>query len=360
MQKVLIIEDDPAIRKQMAQILRFGGVEPLEAENGKAGVERAVSAVPDLIVCDIMMPELNGFGVLQALRENPRTAMIPFIFLTALVGNSDRRRGMEEGADDYITKPFKPEALLASVRRRLEKRKRQIAESRLRAEEVSLAVAASIPHEILKTLDHITAVTNLLALKCGAGDSEVVAMSQAVVKESVQLRRMIGRMHLYAQFPQLYAHRFELAKTGKPAIAKETVERVAQEICRGWNRERDLVVVAEPAQLPMTDQYLTLVLEELVDNACKFSITGTPIEVKGVGRQAFWSLAVSNYGPGMSAEQIGQIGAFKQFWNGNKKPQGLGLGLALTQGIARLHGCEFTIQSEADATTATVLVPLEG
>jgi signal transduction histidine kinase len=285
--------------------------------------------------------------------------MIPFIFLTALVASHDRRRGMEEGADDYISKPYRPEALVSSVRRRLEKRNRQIEDSRLRVEEVSLAVAASVPQEILETFEHITTVTNLLALKYAAEDTEVSAMHQVVALESVRLRRMIRRLHLYAQLPQLYANRFELIKTGKFVATRETLDRIAREICRSWKREKDLVVVSEPAQLPFCEEYLAVLVEELVDNACKFSAPGIPIEVKGDGQHTFWSLAVSNRGAGMSADQIAQIGAFKQFWSGNRKPKGLGLGLALTQGIARLHDCEFTISSSEDATTATVLVPIE-
>jgi signal transduction histidine kinase len=106
-------------------------------------------------------------------------------------------------------------------------------------------------------------------------------------------------------------------------------------------------------------EYLVLLVEELVDNACKFSAPGTLIEVKGHGQLEFWSLAVSNRGTGMSQDQIARVGAFKQFWNCSKKPQGLGLGLVLTQGVARLHGCEFAIESGAGAITASVLVPLE-
>jgi CheY-like chemotaxis protein len=359
MQKVLIIEDDHAIRKQMAQVLRFEGFDPLEAADGKLGVASALKNLPDLIICDILMPEMDGFGVLQALRDNPRTMMTPFIFLTALAGLTDRRRGMAEGADDYITKPFQAEALLASVRRRLEKRRRQNEESRLRAEEVSLAVATLVPEEILGTLDFITTVTNLLALKYAAGDTEVAAMHEAVARESVRLRRMIRRLHLYAQLPQLYARRFELTKSGQIDNSKESIERIAHEVSRTWRREPDLTITAEQVKLPLCEEYLGLLVEELVDNACKFSPSGTTIEVQGTVQRAFWSLAVSNRGEGLSAEQIARMGAFKQFWSGNKKPQGLGLGLALTQGIARLHGCEFTIQSEAGVTTATILVPLE-
>ena len=106
MQKILIIEDDRATRKLASQVLRFEGFEVLEAANGRLGVEQAISCVPDLIVCDIMMPELDGFGVLRALRENPLTALTPFIFLTAKSKSEDRRQGMDEGADDFISKPF--------------------------------------------------------------------------------------------------------------------------------------------------------------------------------------------------------------------------------------------------------------
>jgi two-component system sensor histidine kinase/response regulator len=306
-----------------------------------------------------MMPELDGFGVLQAVRDNPRTAMIPFIFLTAMVGSLDRRHGMEEGADDYITKPYTPAALIGSVRRRLEKRKRQLEESRLQAEEVSLAVAASVPQEIMEKLDHIMTVTSLLAHKYAGQDPQVSEMQQSVAQESADLRRLLRRLHLYAQLPQLYASRFELLKSGPPVATEPVLEKVAREVCRRWKRETDLSIASELAQLPMREEYLVLLIEELLENACKFSAPGTPIEVKGYGRTQFWSLSVSNRGAGLSADQIARIGAFKQFWSGSKKPKGLGLGLALAQGIARLHGCEFVVHSDAEATSSNVLVPLE-
>lgn len=359
MAKILIIEDDPATRQQLGRVLHFEGFEALEAANGRVGVATALSAAPDLIVCDIMMPDLDGFGVLQALREHPRTALIPFIFLTAKVADTDLRHGMEGGADDYMTKPYDPDALVGSVRRRLEKRSRQLEESRLRAEEVSLAVAASVPQEILEPLEHITTVMKLLALKYAAQDTQVGAMHQAVARESVRLRRMMWRLHLYAQLPQLYAHRFEFLGTGPPAATGGLLERVAREVCRRWDRETDLVISSEEAQLPLREEYLELLIEELVDNACKFSAPGTPVEVRGHGQPEYWSLAVSNRGAGLSPEQMAQIGAFKQFWTGKKKPRGLGLGLALAQGIVRLHGCELALHSAAETTTATVLVPLE-
>jgi DNA-binding response OmpR family regulator len=359
MHRILIIEDEPAIRKQMAQILRYEGFETLEAENGRLGAATAIASPPDLIVCDIMMPGLDGFGVLQALRENPRTAMTPFIFLTALVASDDLRQGMEAGADDYITKPYKPAALIGSIRRRLEKRNRQNEESRRRAEEVSLAVASSVPAEIVETLDRITSVTNMLALKFAGADPQVAAVQQSVLQESVRLRRMMRRLHLYAQLPQLYANRFELVKVTQRTPAKAVLERVAREVCRTWKRELDLVIQAEPIDFPLSEEYLVLFVEELVDNACKFSAPGTPVEIGGHGESAFLSLTVSNRGAGMSADQIARIGAFQQFWKGSKKPPGLGLGLALTQGITRLHGCEFAIESDTDRTIACLLAPLE-
>lgn len=359
MQKILIIEDDQTLRQQMAQVLRFEGYDTREAANGMLGVTSAISSAPDLVVCDIMMPELDGFGVLQALRDNPRTAMTPFIFLTALAASQDRRHGMEEGADDYITKPYSPESLVGSVRRRLEKRNRQLEETRLRTEEVSLAVAASVPQEILESLDRMTTVTNLLALKYAGDDPQVAAMQQSVAQESMRLRRMIWRLHLFAQLPQLYAHRFEIVKTGSLTAAGAMLEHVAQEVCRTWKRGGDLVLTSEPAQLPLREEYLALLVEELVDNACKFSAPGKPIEVTGRRQREFWALAVTNRGAGMSAGEISRIGAFKQFWTGRKKPKGIGLGLALAQGVARLHGCEFAIESGGDAITATVLVPRE-
>src|SRR6187402_1754729 len=121
MRRLLVIDDHEDIRENTAEILSLAGYETFTAENGKRGVEVAIREKPDLVICDIMMPELDGYGVLHLLRKNPLTQTIPFIFLTAKTERSDFRKGMELGADDYITKPFDDNELLSAVEVRLRK-----------------------------------------------------------------------------------------------------------------------------------------------------------------------------------------------------------------------------------------------
>ena len=122
MKKILVIDDNTGIRENTAEILTLAGYKTSTAENGKIGVELAIREIPDLIVCDIMMPELDGYGVLHLLKKNPATEQIPFIFLTAKTERTDFRKGMEMGADDYITKPFDDLELLRAIEIRLKKK----------------------------------------------------------------------------------------------------------------------------------------------------------------------------------------------------------------------------------------------
>ena len=121
MKKILLIEDNEDIRNNTAEILELSNYEVIVAENGKVGVEKAIANNPDLIICDIMMPELDGYGVLHAVHKNEAIKNTPFIFLTAKTERSDFRKGMELGADDYITKPFDGTELLNAVDSRLKK-----------------------------------------------------------------------------------------------------------------------------------------------------------------------------------------------------------------------------------------------
>jgi CRP-like cAMP-binding protein len=123
--KILIIEDNNDIRENVVEILELAGYTVFEAQNGKTGVDLATKNLPDVILCDIMMPELDGYGVLYMLSKNPETATIPFIFLTAKAERLDLRKGMELGADDYLTKPFDDMDLLSAIETRLKKKELQ-------------------------------------------------------------------------------------------------------------------------------------------------------------------------------------------------------------------------------------------
>ncbi|HVX27353.1 MAG TPA: response regulator [Parafilimonas sp.] len=121
MKKILVIEDNAEVRDNISEILELSDYKVITAENGKKGVELALKEIPDLIVCDIMMPELDGYGVLHLLNKHVETYGIPFIFLTAKSEKTDLRKGMEMGADDYLTKPFDGIELLNAIEIRLKK-----------------------------------------------------------------------------------------------------------------------------------------------------------------------------------------------------------------------------------------------
>ncbi len=156
MKTILIIEDNEDIRENVAEILMLSGYNVLQAPNGRAGVETAQAHIPDLIICDIMMPGIDGYGVLHILHKDPPTQNIPFIFLTSKSERSDFRAAMEMGADDYITKPFAGNELLNAIESRLKKTellKKTLAPGIGGLNELRTAVSA-------KTLEDLTAESN--------------------------------------------------------------------------------------------------------------------------------------------------------------------------------------------------------
>ncbi len=149
MKKILVIEDNKDVRENTSEILELAGYKVSMAANGKEGVTKATTEKPDLIICDIMMPELDGYGVLHMLNKNPQTNHIPFIFLTAKTERSDMRKGMEMGADDYLTKPFDDLELLNAV------------ESRLKKTEALATFSASASTEAFDTLSKIKSLEEI-------------------------------------------------------------------------------------------------------------------------------------------------------------------------------------------------------
>src|SRR5258706_1629984 len=155
MAEILVIDDDLYVRQNIVQILEFEGFTVIDAETGMIGVEIATARLPDLIICDITMADLDGYGVLTQLRTNATTATIPFIFVTARADRNDTRYGMTLGADDYLTKPFTVAELLEAVNTQIEKRAvvNHLSEQKLDSLRASITLA--LPHELRTPLSGI-------------------------------------------------------------------------------------------------------------------------------------------------------------------------------------------------------------
>ncbi len=150
MKKILIIEDDTVVRENTAELLELANYSVITASNGKIGITQAKKHKPDIIICDIMMPELDGYGVLKILSKEKTTKHIPFIFLTAKTERKDVRKGMDMGADDYLTKPFNESELISAIESRLAKAA-IINERVVHKKDIEINTSKSQ----LKTLDHL-------------------------------------------------------------------------------------------------------------------------------------------------------------------------------------------------------------
>src|SRR5579859_7457818 len=162
MTRILVIEDEQFILENITEILAMEDFEVQGAQDGRAGVELAMTFRPDLIVCDVAMPEMSGYDVLIELRSKQEFATVPFIFLTAKASRSDMRKGMELGADDYLTKPFAAQDLLVAVHTRLEKRQAIDRAYSGRLDSLRESIIYALPHEFRTPLYGIVGYASLL------------------------------------------------------------------------------------------------------------------------------------------------------------------------------------------------------
>jgi signal transduction histidine kinase len=364
MKKVLAIDDSPEIRMIINETLNLFGVQTVLAEDGDSGVRLAKEHLPDLILCDINMPNLDGYETLRAMREDEATGFIPFIFLSGATDRITIRKGMELGADDYLTKPFSPKELMAAVNARLEKQAELQRLSDRKLNELRGNLTLALPHELRTPLNGIMGLAHLMMEDySNMPPEEVLESSRFIYDSALRLHRLIENFLVYSQIELMVSESktIEVPDSIKPVATREFIPSVARKVAVRHRREGDLLLNIENASLLVPAENLAKVVEELVDNAFKFSEPGKPVLVAGDVQVGKFQLSVVDKGRGMSGDQISRIGPHIQFERKTFEQQGGGLGLFIAKRITELLGGEFLVDSRPGCgTTVKVSFAIPG
>lgn len=355
MKNILIIEDEVQIRNNIQEILELSKFDTLIAENGLQGLKLAKDRHPDLILCDLMMPELDGYSVLTQLRQDSSTATIPLILLTAKSERSDLRRGMELGADDYLTKPFQPDELLQAITTRLHQKAIADEQTQEKLNNLSSSISHSLPHEINTPLNHILGISNLLIQEQGElSNEESVEMLQSIHKAALRLHRLTINFLMYADLELLASNPERVAiikNNGVKTFVKSLIEDVATKIAQSADRSADLSMEISDAIVKISPVKFNKIAEEIIDNAFKFSQPNTQVKIIGCLSDDVYHLSVIDHGRGMTKDHISNIGAYVQFERKMYEQQGSGLGLSIAKRWVELHGGEFSVESIPETQT---------
>lgn len=361
MQKILVIEDAAPLRNDIIEMLTYEGFSVIGAENGATGVEAAKSYQPDLIVCDIMMPELDGYDVLDRLRQDGMTAAIPFIFLTAKTDRADMRFGMGMGADDYLTKPFMAAELLDTIRARLDRREVYDILTNERISQLTENIITALPHELRTPLNTVIGFSNMIATEAHRlKPGQVTEWAMFINDAALRLYRLVENYLTFARAETLIRD-----QTRMEAVRQSTTEPGGiiqfQAILKAQQhkRENDLVMKLDESveRIHISDQDLGKITEEILDNAFKFSEKDTPIKIETRLNNGTYTIRFTDEGKGMSDEQVKQVGAHLQFERFIDEQQGSGLGLAIAKRLTEVFGGKLEIESKLDKGT-TIIVQL--
>ncbi len=362
--KILVIEDEKDVRLNILEILTSGGFDSLHADNGLTGVQLAKERSPDLILCDIKMPDFDGYNVLEALRQDPKTAMIPFIFLTAKADKADLRQGMNLGADDYLTKPFRRVELLDTIAARL-KRHRAQAEIQKKVDE--LQQINSQKNDLLNTITHdlrapLTTIKVALQLMDAMPDNrrQYVEIALTACDQGDELIQNLLDLYQLESGETLAApeplNLRELLRKTTDAFQVRT--RDCQQILKVNLPETLPVIVADGVSLRR-------ILVELLNNACKYTQSGGEICFKlregiNADQQTVLHFTIANQSE-IPAKNLPHI--FDKFYRvpGSDRWQkgGTGLGLALVKKLVEQLQGSIIVKSEMKWTTFVIELPYE-
>lgn len=368
--KILVIEDETTVGLNIKEILESGEFEAIVAENGKIGIELAKEHLPDLIVCDIMMPDMDGYAVLTALRQDRQTATIPLIFLTAKTTRDDLRQGMNLGADDYLTKPFRRKELLDAIASRLEKYAsvKQLEQKIEELEQIDRQkdeLIWTVSHDLRAPIANIKLIAETLRLIEPNPEQQKQYLN---ILDSVcdQGNDLINNLLTWRQL-----------EAAEYTISYETI-----------NLQYWLVGIIEPFEIRIRDRQqifhidipsnlpplkvdissLKRILTELLNNACKYTSSGKQIRLKFSHQpadsptyQAKITFSISNEAEIPEAD-IPHI--FDKFYRVDRSDaqfqSGTGLGLAIVRQIVEKLQGTIQVKSSGGWTIFTVELPSIG
>jgi len=354
MTKILVVEDSKEVRNNISQLLSIKGYDVEIAENGKIGLEKVNQAIPDLIISDIMMPEMDGHLFFNELRKSSRTALIPFIFLTAKASPEAIREGMSVGADDYLVKPFRANDLFNAVEARLDKKSKW--QSKITS--ITSHLSEYVPHELRTPLVGIMGFTDIMIDEFNTlNEEDKLEMLRMIKHSSKILYKTIEKFILYSDV--VLKHNEEkqsVQNNGSDKFnIKETISEVVKEFLETEKRLSDIKLNLKDAVIRMDKEYFVFIIEEIIENALKFSQQGNPIEIVNEILNDKVIIKITDHGRGMTTEEINSIEPFVQHKRKLFEQPGIGLGLPVISKLISLFGGEMKIESEKNKYTTVSL-----
>lgn len=370
MTKILVIEDEQPLREEIMDWLMFEGYDCVEAADGQAGLQAALQFQPDAILCDIMMPYLDGYGVLMEVQGRPQLVDTVFIFMTAKTAYEDVRRGMTLGVDDYLTKPFRREELLQAIQAQIAKKQLRRQEyqlqietlmDRLAQEQESLVlrerVVAMLVHDFRNPISGIISSTNLLKTY-GARftEEERIIRLDRIERSAYCLTEMLEEVLLTAQMES-----GNLVFNPDMLDLGRFLEEITQDFESVSQGSHQFAVQREPLPFIKADPRLVKhLLMNLISNAVKYSPMNSRIELTLRLTPDGVLLTVRDEGYGIPADDLPHI--FEAFHRAKNTQhiKGTGLGLAMIKKVVELHGWLIEVSSRVnEGSEFQILIPME-
>jgi len=358
--RILLVDDSDLILDSTATLLQIEGYEIITASDGESGVELAVKEIPDLIICDVSMPGMSGYDVVEKIRANKITMSIPFILLTAFTDKSKMREGMERGADDYLTKPYTKKELLAAIDSQWKKFGNVETKVQEKVETVGKNLNYALPHEFRTVLSQLMGCANLLKNNAADIDKEdIIEVATDMISVITRLTRITDNFLLFTKL--------ETAADSKDSISQLRAIKSAEPCAclvdiidsasMRYNRVGDIEIqnVVMDITIAMGWEFFCKLITELLDNALKFSQSGSKVTIDAeLAENNLLKIVISDTGIGMTHEQITNVGAYMQFQRDIYEQQGVGIGLIIAKRIVEIHGGTFKIESEKNVGTSIV------
>ncbi|WP_338647698.1 hybrid sensor histidine kinase/response regulator [Flavobacterium sp. KS-LB2] len=347
--KVLIIDDESSIREMLNEILSIEDYDVIAAANGQEALEILDYWVPDVILCDIMMPVMDGFLFYEIVNENKSLCAIPFVFLTAKRDHETMQECMLNGVDAFLSKPFKIEDLKKVLKNKIQR----FVQIKNANTNLYTGEKKYFSHEVNTPLNGILGVVNLLLKNHDRLDkNEIVDFYNCIKISGERLNRTMQNLFLYQRIIENKFYFEEIESCNILSVFSKVTDNIFYIYETAPAR---ISFEIESLDLKISSTYLSFILFELIDNALKFSGDNKVFISGNSFNNKYYEVVISDRGIGFSEEELKRIDAGKQFNREKREQQGLGLGLFLSKTITKKVNGVFSIVSEENVGTKIVL-----